>query len=147
MKNLADFLTSLPDSERDYIASLDNNKDVAKHREQLDVVIAKGGTVDLASQCWHPYEVIDLGKHLLTEGHEKAFVACNGIVLLNISTGNDRCNDVDWVLPNFLTFGPQLDQDHVTMVKELGQRAKRQTEQDEPQQPPPAALSATPPVK
>jgi hypothetical protein len=59
-----------------------------------------------------------------------AFVACNGIVLLNISTGNDRCNDVDWVLPNFLTFEPTLDQDHVTMVEELGQLAKRQSEQD-----------------
>ena len=130
MKNFSDFLTSLPNSERDYIASLDNNKDVAKHREQLDVVIGRGGTVDLESQCWHPYEVIDLGKHLLMEGHEMAFVACNGIVLLNISTGSDGCNDVDWVLPNFLTYGPKLDQDHVAMVEQLGQLAKRQSGQD-----------------
>jgi hypothetical protein len=132
MKNFAYFLTSLPDSERDYIASLDNNKDIAKHREQLDVVIARAGIVELESQCWHPYEVIDLGKHLLMKRREIAFVACNGIVLLNISTGNDRCNDVDWVLPDFLTFAPQLDQKHVAMVEELGHLAKEQSEAGSP---------------
>lgn len=129
MKNFAVFLASLSDSERDYIASLDYNRDTDEHRRQLDVVIANGGAVDLDSQLWHPYEVLDLGKHCMSKGHEREFVACNGIVLLNISTGNDICNVVDWVLPNFLTFGPQLDQDLVTMIEKLGQLAKKQSEQ------------------
>jgi hypothetical protein len=130
MKTFADFLTSLSDGDRDYIASLENENDVGKHREQLDAVIANGGLVDLDTQYWHPYEVIDLGKHILVKGHEGAFVACNGIVLLNIFTGKDKSNEVDWVLPNFLIYSSLLDRDLVSMIEELVQPAITQSEQD-----------------
>lgn len=126
MKIFADFLISLSEVERNYLASLDNEEDVAQHREQLDALIGAGGNADLDSQHWYPYEVIDLGKHVLESGHEREFVACNGIVLLNISTGEDTSNQVDWVLPNFLSYKPQLDQSLVSMVEELGELAKQQ---------------------
>jgi hypothetical protein len=123
MTKLADFLASLSEAERDYIANLDYEREVDEHRRQLDIVIAKGGAVDLENQLWYPYEVIDLGKHCLFKGHEREFVACNGIVLLNLSRGNDRSNDVEWVLLNFLTYRPVLDQKLAEMIKELGRMA------------------------
>lgn len=128
MKIFADFLTSLSEAERDYIANLDNEEDVREHRKQLDAAITGGGLADLDNQYWYPYEVIDLGKHFLEQGHEREFVACNGIVLLNISTGSDICNDVDYILPNFRTFAPKLDKDLVAMVEELGRLAKKKGE-------------------
>jgi hypothetical protein len=129
MKIFADFLTSLPEVERNYLAHLDNGEDVDEHREQLDALIAAGGNADLDSQHWYPYEVIDLGKHFLESGHERAFVACNGIVLLNISTGEDKCNDIDYILPNFRSFAPQIAEDLVAMIEALGQLAIKQSEQ------------------
>jgi hypothetical protein len=129
MTNLANFLASLSDSERDYIASLDCNREADEHRRQFDIVIANGGHVDFDTQLWHPYEVLDLGKHCMSKGHEREFVACNSIVLLNISTGKDICNQVDWVYPNFLTYKSEIDADLVTMVEKLGQLAKTQSEQ------------------
>lgn len=129
MKNLAEFLASLSDSERDYISNLDYNRDADVHRRQLDVVIANEGKVDFDTQLWYPYEVLDLGKHCMFRGHEREFVACNVIVLLNISKGNDICNEVDWVFPNFMTYKAELDADLVTMVEKLGQLAKTQCEQ------------------
>jgi hypothetical protein len=47
-------------------------------------------------------------------------------VLLNVSTGEDTSNQVDWVLPNFLSYKPQLDQSLVSMVEELGELANQQ---------------------
>ena len=60
---LPELLMSLSGAERDYIAMTDYGNDVEKHREQLDIVIARGGTVDLETQYWFPYEVIELRKN------------------------------------------------------------------------------------
>jgi len=129
MKTFANFLATLPEEERDYIASLDYDEDTGEHRQQLDIVIAAGGIAHLDSQFWYPYEVIDLGKHFLVEGHESAFVACNGIVLLNISRGNDLSNDLDYLIPNIRTFEPKINQEHFAMLEELGQLATERSEQ------------------
>jgi putative intracellular protease/amidase len=123
MKIFADFLTSLSEVERNYLAHLDNERDVVEHREQLDALIAAGGYANLDSQHWYPYEVIDLGKHFLENGQERVFVACNGIVLLNISTGEDKCNDIDYIIPNFRSFASKIPEDLVAMIEALGQLA------------------------
>jgi hypothetical protein len=55
--------------------------------------------VDFKAQgYWFPYEVIELGKNGLQQGHEREFAACLGIVLRNIETGRDLHNDLDHIL-------------------------------------------------
>src|SRR5436189_3725954 len=95
---LPQLLTSLSDAERDYIAITDYGNDAEKHREQLNVVIDRGGAVDMKKQYWFPYEVIQLRKNHLEAGHEREFAACAGIVLKNIVDGSDRFDDAATIL-------------------------------------------------
>ena len=88
-----DFITGLSEEERNFIAELDYGNDANRHREELDRVIESGGRVDHENQGWYPYEVIELGKNWLQEGHEREFVACAGIVLQNICDESDICNE------------------------------------------------------
>jgi hypothetical protein len=97
---IAELLTSLTETERNYIAQRDYGQDMQKHRAALDIVIEHGGAVDLKTQYWFPYEVIELCKNQLEEGHEREFAACVAIVLKNILDGRDKCNDVDWLFEN-----------------------------------------------
>jgi hypothetical protein len=96
---LSQLLQSLSAAERDFIAGLDYGADRALHRAALDTVIANDGEVDFDTEgVWYPYEVIELGKNWLQEGHEREYAACMGIVLRNIETGRDRCNDLDGII-------------------------------------------------
>jgi hypothetical protein len=96
---LAQLLHSLSDAERDFIASLDYGSDRAKHGAALDTVIQHDGEVDFDAQgFWYPYEVIELGKNWLQEGHEREYAACMGIVLLNIEAGRDLSNDLEYIV-------------------------------------------------
>jgi len=62
-------------------------------------VIERQGEVDFDTQgFWYPYEVIELGKNWLQEGHEREYAACMGIVLRNIEAGRDRSNDLEDIL-------------------------------------------------
>jgi hypothetical protein len=97
--NLSQLLQSLSGSERDFIAGLDYGADREAHRKALDTVIKHAGDVDFGAEgYWYPYEVIELGKNWLQEGHEREFAACMGIVLRNIQTGRDRSNDLDYIV-------------------------------------------------
>jgi hypothetical protein len=97
--NLSQLLHSLSDSERDFIAGLDYGAEKEAHRKALDSVIEHAGDVDFDAQgYWYPYEVIELGKNWLQEGHAREFAACMGIVLRNIETGRDRTNDLEDIL-------------------------------------------------
>jgi hypothetical protein len=97
--NLCQLLHSLSDSERDFIAGLDYGADREAHRRALDTVIEQAGEVDFEAQgSWFPYEVIELGKNGLQQGHEREFAACLGIVLRNIETGRDLSNDLEYIL-------------------------------------------------
>lgn len=99
---LSQLLRSLSDSERDFIAALDYSADREVHRAALDAVIEQDGDVDFDAQgCWHPYEVIELGKCSLQTGHEREYAACMGIVLRNIETGRDGCNDLEHILEEY----------------------------------------------
>ncbi len=92
---LAELLTSLTSRERDYIASRDYGNDARKHREALDIVIERGGAVNMATEYWFPYEVIELCKNQLEDGHEREFAACAGIVLKNMLDGSDKSTDIE----------------------------------------------------
>ena len=94
--NLSQLLQSLSDVERDFIANLDYGADSGKHRAALDAVIERRGDVDFETKgVWYPYEVIELGKNCLKEGHEREYAACMGIVLKNIEAGRDRLNSIE----------------------------------------------------
>lgn len=95
---LAQLLTSLTEAERDYIAQRDYGNDAQKHREQLDIVIERGGAVDCATQYWFPYEVIELCRNHLEDGHEREFAACAAIILKNVLDGSDKSNDIEWMV-------------------------------------------------
>lgn len=97
--NLPDLLQSLSDSERDFIAGLDYGADREAHRAALDTVMEHAGNVDFDAQgYWYPYEVIELGKNWLQDGHDREYAACMGIVLRNMETGRDRSNDLEYIL-------------------------------------------------
>jgi hypothetical protein len=96
---LDQLLRTLSDAERDFIAALDYGADRSRHRAALDTVIQNGGAVDFGAQgFWYPYEVIELGKNWLQEGHEREYAACMGIVLLNIESARDLSNDLEYIL-------------------------------------------------
>jgi hypothetical protein len=96
---LSQLLQSLSAAERDFIAGLDYGADRTLHRAALDTVIANGGEVDFDTEgVWYPYEVIELGKNWLQEGHEREYAACMVIVLWNIETGRDPFNDLEGIL-------------------------------------------------
>ncbi|MEI8289305.1 MAG: hypothetical protein WCH99_07515 [Verrucomicrobiota bacterium] len=118
--NLSQLLNSLSDSERDFIAGLDYGAEREAHRKALDTVIEHAGDVDFnAEGYWFPYEVIELGKNWLQEGHEREFAACMGIVLRNIQAGRDRSNDLDYTLTQHYDSIQQLPADLRELIDSL----------------------------
>ncbi len=95
---LAELLNSLADEERDFIAGLDYGQDRLKHRLALDLVLARGGQVDMEQEYWFPYEVIELGKSWLQPGRDREYAACLAIVLENIRTGADTSTDLEYLI-------------------------------------------------
>ena len=57
---LLHLLESLTEDEREFIAQQNYGTEVARHREELDLVIQNGGMIDREKQYWYPYEVIEL---------------------------------------------------------------------------------------
>ena len=120
---LATLLESLTDQERDFIVHLDYGNDAEQHRSKLDEVIADGGIVDFEKMgYWHPYEVIELGKSWLQEGHEREYAACMGIVLKNIYTGADRSNDLEWIVETQAESISQLPSELQDMINDLSDK-------------------------
>ena len=120
---LATLLESLTDQERDFIAHLDYGMDAKQHRSALDEVIADGGIVDFGTKgYWFPYEVIELGKNWLQEGHEREYAACVGIVLWNIERGADVSNDLESIIENQADSISRLPADMKAMITELADK-------------------------
>lgn len=109
---LSDLLESLSGPERDFIAGLDYGRDFTTHCAALDIVIRQGGALDFDTQgYWYPYEVIELGKNWLQEGHEREYAACLGTVLLNIGAGRDLANDVESIVERHHDSGRRLPEE------------------------------------
>ncbi|MFN0129655.1 MAG: hypothetical protein ACKV19_23570 [Verrucomicrobiales bacterium] len=92
---LPELLHSLSDEERDFISKADYGRESELHRKALDSLISRNGVVDLDSEIWYPYEVIELTKNSLVRGHAREFSACLGIVIANVNSGADNRNDLD----------------------------------------------------
>jgi len=117
---LSQLLQSLTGAERDFIASLNYGMDAEQHRSALDAVIATNGLIDFRSQgYWYPYEVIELGKNWLQDGHEREYAACLGIVLRNIECGADISNDLDWIVETQADSISKLPDELKLMVTDL----------------------------
>lgn len=128
---LPQLLRSLSDSERDFIAALDYGADREAHRAALDTVIEREGDVAFESQgFWYPYEVIELGKNWLQEGHEREYAACMGIVLRNIEAGRDRCNGLEDILELHYAAIQRLPDDLRELVDQLIERTIEKTAPD-----------------
>jgi hypothetical protein len=117
--NFEELLNSLSGDERSYIANRDYGNDEEKHRDQLDIVIQRGGAVDMATQYWFPYEVIELCKNDLEEGHEREFTSCVGIILKNMLDDNDKANDIDFVLDCITPQIPKLPPELTFLVNQF----------------------------
>jgi hypothetical protein len=125
-------LSSLTDSERNYIAKLDYQQDVERHRSALDSVIENGGIVDFqVLGSWYPYEVIELGKNVLSEGHEREYAACMGIVLKNMMLGSDDRNEPDSILDMYPII-EQLQDDLRSMLNTMIESIMETCEQSVP---------------
>ena len=120
-------LNSLTESERDYIAGLDYGNDAERHRKELDIVIRRGGAIDMAKQYWFPYEVIELCKNHLDDGHEREYAACIGIVFKNMLDGTDLSNDIDQVLDCITPQIPFLTTELQFLVNEFIEKAIAQS--------------------
>jgi hypothetical protein len=116
---LPELLHSLTDSERDYIAHADYGREVDIHRRALDSLIRRDGNVDLDSEIWYPYEVIELTKNSLPKGHEREFAACLGIVIMNVRSGADNRNELDWLMSSFMGYSAKLPEPLVEMLTDL----------------------------
>lgn len=116
---LPELLNSLTDAEREYIAHADYGRDADQHRNAIDSLISREGHVDLESEIWYPYEVIELSKNILSKGHEREFSACLGIVIMNVRSGADNRNDLDWLMATFTQYSPKLSESLVEMLTDL----------------------------
>jgi hypothetical protein len=94
----SDLLNSLTEAELRFIAGLDYGMDLERHLNALRQVITRGGIVEMDTEVWFPYEVIELGKNCLEKHHEREYAACMTIVLQNIASGADRMNDASYII-------------------------------------------------
>ena len=126
---LPQLLSSLTDAERNFIAGLDYGVDIKTHRAALDEVIERQGEINFDAQgFWYPYEVIELGKNWLLEGHEREYAACLGIVLRNIELDRNRSNDVEYILEHIYNFVRALPPELREMIDLQIERIIQKTE-------------------
>lgn len=121
--NLPDFLASLTNEEKEFISGLDYHDRQEEHRKALDELIRRNGNMNPETDLWCPYEVIELGKNWLQEGHEREFVACAAIVLHNIIEGIDKMNNVEINMSVVMEHFDELKVEHQELLKPLLERA------------------------
>ncbi len=87
-------ISTISESELSFIAALDYGKDDNQHLEALRAVVFSQAGVIQEHQYWYPYEVIELGSHALTAGHEREFAICTLLVINAVSSGADISTDL-----------------------------------------------------
>jgi hypothetical protein len=121
-----DFLATISDAERGFIAHLDYGQDADAHRKAIDEAIANGGVVDTVAQgVWFPLEVFDLGKNVLKPGHEREYALCICIVLKTGSVGDEAEQCVENQMANIKS----LPDDLRTMIEGMLMKSIEECEQ------------------
>lgn len=87
-------LTSATESELAYIASLNYGLEAEQHMSALRKVIFENDGQFQEGQRWFPYEVVELGAHALTSGHEREFTICTLLVVAAVRSGFDSATSL-----------------------------------------------------
>jgi len=95
-----EFLRSLQHQELLFISERDYGQDSARHLSALSTLIEEQHGMIKEDQNWYPYEVIELGSNVLEENHEREFVACTLLVILNSVHGGEPDIDLIWKFNN-----------------------------------------------
>ncbi|MBO9749547.1 hypothetical protein J7431_20490 [Xanthomonas phaseoli pv. dieffenbachiae] len=85
---LAVLLQSLTPDEVRFIAQRDDGQDAERHSQALASVVARGGRFEQGEE-WYPYEVVELGAHILVPGHAREFAICTLLVIAAVADGFD----------------------------------------------------------
>jgi hypothetical protein len=110
------FIKSLTEDEIWFIAGLDYKADLEKHYSALKKVLVRNGNIEMATENWFPYEVIELGANDLIPGHQREFTACLLIVMMNIKFGTDKTKDLDQYISDRLDFINSLGADLKNLI-------------------------------
>lgn len=97
---LNELIQRIPESELRWIAHLDYGLNADKHLAALKQVLKEQRGSLVGDQSWFPYEVIQLGRTRLQEGHEEAFALCVLLVLRAVREGFDQWTGLHHWLPN-----------------------------------------------
>jgi len=92
---MLDLISTITDSEIEYVSALEQGQDAHLHAEALKTVIFSQQGKISQSQMWYPYEVIETCSHSLEKGHEREFALCTLLVLLNVEQGADTHTDLE----------------------------------------------------
>lgn len=84
---MIEFIQSITDAEMNFIANLDYGCGKEEHLQALKKVIFEQGGICNNDQLWYPAEVYELGSNSLQQGHEREFVICTLLVILNVIKG------------------------------------------------------------
>lgn len=90
-----EYIQSATEGELAFIANLDYGADFDKHLLELQRVVQVHDGLFHEGQSWHPYEVVELGAHSLTNGHEREFVLCTLLVIRAVESGFDTWTSLD----------------------------------------------------
>lgn len=104
-------IIELTDGELWFIAGMDYNCDMDRHYAALKNLLLRGGVVDMATDVWYPYEVIELGANHLIPGHHREFAACLLLVLKNVKAGKDLTKDLEEYIGERLDLIDSLESD------------------------------------
>src|SRR5262249_44435379 len=89
-----DLISTVTPGELAFIAGLDYGQGSDQHLSALREVVFNQCGVPNQEQLWYPYEVIELGAHHLTPGHEREFVICTLLVIGAVAAGRDTYTDL-----------------------------------------------------
>ena len=90
-----EIIQTVSDSEIQFISELDYGEEAEKHAAALKEVIFNQNGIITENQFWHPYEVIELGSNCLIKDHEREFVICTLLIILNVKNGKDISTEIN----------------------------------------------------
>ena len=88
-------IQNITEEELKFISEADYGQDSEKHYNALKKVIFEQNGIINNEQTWFPYEVIELSSNSLKEKHEREFVICTLLIILNVNVGTDLINDLE----------------------------------------------------
>ena len=94
MEKALQLIKSISESEIDFICHADYGQDVSIHKAALKNLIFDNQCVVSRDQYWYPWEVVELARWELKEGHEREFAICNALIAIAVINGSDRTNSI-----------------------------------------------------